>query len=238
MENTNVINRQTISSEEFIRQCSMTHARNFRGNENKFLNSAIADTVLENKMLDSSEFNYSALKNIAFNNIDFSNSEFKFCELENVVFNQCKLDYTHFDYAQMADVKFVNCIMDNSKFDFASGEAVFEACALEGAEFHHMALAVTLNKCNCTSTEFNFSPSLEVNACDSNFYRAEFNDTTIKGSVKDSVFSRTDFDGANASLLKFENCSKRNLSVRGAVGVIESSEDDDDDDDIFDLDLD
>ena len=232
MEN---INRQTISSDEFIRQCSMAHVRNFRGNENKFLNSAIADTVLENKMLDSSEFNYSALKNIVFNNIDFSNSEFKFCELENVVFNQCKLDYTHFDYAQMADVKFVNCIMDNSKFDFAFGNAAFEACVLEGAEFHHMALAVTLNKCNCSSTEFNFSPSLEVNACDSNFYRAEFNDTTIKGSVKNSVFSSTDFDGANASLLEFENCIKRNLSASGAVGVIENS-DDDDDDDIFDLD--
>ena len=234
MEN---INRQTISSDEFIRQCSMAHVRNFRGNENKFQNSAIADTVLENKILDSSEFNYSALKNIVFNNIDFSNSEFKFCELENVVFNQCKLDYTHFDYAQMADVKFVNCIMDNSYFDFASGNAAFEACVLECAEFHHVALAVTLNKCNCSGTEFNFSPSLEVNACDSNFYRAKFNDTTIKGSVKNSVFSRTDFDGANASLLEFENCSKRNLSVRGAVGVIENS-DDDDDDDIFDLDLD
>ena len=228
-------NRIPMTQELFASRIEAAHAGNFRGNTDNFQNIEIADVTLENRTLTGAEFNFAKLTDVRLSGVNLGGAEFHFAELRNVTFTDCNLGRVGFDFAAMENVTFNRCLLNSSTFDYASGNAVFTDCTVEGAEFHHSGLAVTMTRCSGGHIEICYCPELTLNAEDCDFHRGGFMDSTLRGSMKKCVFTDADFAGSDGRELAFAECGLRDVNTCGALGISKADDEDDDDDLDFEL---
>ena len=220
---------KVMTQAEFAAKITEAHFNN-RRNDNNFQNIAVADAVIEGKNLGNAEFHFAKMTNVRFSRCNLTYSEFKFAEFENVTFENCKMDRSYFNYAKMHGVQFKNCVLDGSEYDFADGDAAFESCSMENSEFNMASLKLTLTKCATARSEFNGCGNLHVTIDKSDFTRVEMNDSTVRGTMQNTVFSNGEFKGSNGTALSVTSSKVRDVDTDGSIGFSETSDDDDDED--------
>ena len=221
--------KNVMTQAEFTAKITEAHFNN-RQNDSDFRNIAAADAVIEGKNLRNAEFHFAAMTDVKFAYCDLSYAEFKFAELGNVTFENCKMDRCYFNYAKMHGVQFKNCVLDGSEYDFADGEAVFENCSMENSEFNMTSLKLTLTKCATARSEFNGCGELHITVDNSDFTRVEMNDSTVHGTMQNTVFCNGEFKGSNGTALSVTSSKVRDVDTDGSVGFSETADDEDDED--------
>ena len=226
--------RIQMTPDEFLKKASMVSCGNLRNSEDNFQNLEIDGLTVENKNLVRTEFHYVKLTNAAFTGVNLEGADFEFAELDNVVFTRCLFKRGAFNFAKLSNVRFQDCLLDHSSFSFATGVAAFEHCSMTGVEFHRTGLEIVMNTCDGQGAEFNSCADLNIQAENCDFIRAEFNDGTFSGAMKQCVFANAEFYGSDCRSLSFSRCRLRDISDNGSCGIdIGSSDDDDDDNDNF-----
>ncbi|MBO4632447.1 MAG: pentapeptide repeat-containing protein [Lentisphaeria bacterium] len=227
--------RIRMTPDEFLKKALMVSCGNLRNSEDNFQNLEIDGLTVENKNLVRTEFHYAKLTNAVFTGVNLEGADFQFAELDNVVFSRCLFKRGGFNFARMNNVRFQDCLLDSSSFSFAAGDAAFERCSMTGTEFHRTGLSIVMNTCDGQCAEFNSCAGLNIQAENCDFIRAEFNDGTFSGAMKQCVFANAEFCGSDCRSLSFSHCRIRDINDTGSCGISAASSDDDDEDDDFNL---
>lgn len=187
---------------------SRNDARNFKCLE---FNGA----VFKGEDLAYIEAHYSKFVDCQFEECKLYSMEAPFTELVNCTFKNCDLTSADFSFARITNVQFFNCILNSADFPFAQGDITCSGCSMIRFAAPNSVLHLKLDTVNAVAAEANVA-HLEIDITNSNFRRAEFNDSCVKGRISQTNLTDAEFNRSSITELELTDCAVNGLETEDA----------------------
>ena len=162
---------------------------------------------------------YSKFEDCVFENCRLSRMTAHFSQWSNCVFKNSDLDNANLSFIAIHDTSFLNCNLDGVDLPFARGNFGATQCMMNRATAQNSVLQLHLCGVNAQCFEANFAHLDLADVSKSNFRRAEFNDSVVKGRFEQCDLSYAEFNRADIRELEIIDSATSRMETEDACGT-------------------
>ena len=161
---------------------------------------------------------YSKFEDCVFENCRLSRMTANFTQWCNCVFKNSDLENSTFEFAAIYDTNFFNCNLSGVDMPFARGNFGATQCMMNRATAQNSILQLHFCAVDAQGFEANFAHLDLANVSKSNFRRAEFNDSVVKGRFEQCDLSYSEFNRADIRELEIIDSATSSMETEDACG--------------------
>lgn len=197
-----------------------------RRDSRNFKNLEIKGVTFQGEDLSGCEAHYSKFTDCEFSECNLSSIAFFYTVFENCRFTNCQIGNSNFSFAVLDNASFTSCNMNRAHFPFARGSFSCQSCMMSRSTALNASLKMTLTDCIALYFEGN-AANLELEVLRSSLRGAEFNDSTVKGTITGTDLTRSEFNRADVNSLKITDCPRSNMETEDSAGFDDEFSEDD-----------
>ena len=192
--------RKVIGAEEAKLMASKCSDYNDSSEARNWNRCEFSGIKFEDEDLSGIEAHYTKFVDCEFLNCKLNRLEGHFSTWDNCIFKNCEVENANFSFSNI-NLSFFDCNMNGSDFPFCQGNLGATQCIMRRVTCNHSSLILNLVRVDAWNFEGNCS-NLDLAISGSNFSRAEFCDSTLKGKVeKNTNLTDAELNRSDLSLL-------------------------------------
>ena len=161
---------------------------------------------------------YSKFEDCVFENCRLARMTANFTQWSNCVFKNSDIGNATFSFATIYDTNFFNCDLSGVDMPFARGNFGATQCMMNRATAQNSSLQLHFCAVDAQGFEANFAHLDLAEVSNSNFRRAEFNDSAVKGSFEQCDLSYAEFNRADIRELEIIDSATSGMETEDSCG--------------------